>query len=185
MSQRRIKRNSLRLQSGLNLIEILVAALILSVGLLSMAGLQVASLRSVQNATQKQQAAFIVHELLERMRSNRVAALAGNYNIAVSCAAATAPTDCSGTAACSPSEVATYDLRTLQCGDSDATATRSGVSDQLLEGNLSVTCPAGCNTGVTVTMSWRELLTSDDVADTAAGVAADTQLFNLSVDAVI
>ena len=123
-----MKISSLRRQSGLNLIEILVAALILSVGLLSMAGLQVASLRSVQNATQKQQAAFIVHELLERMRSNRQAALDGNYNVAVSCAA-TPPQNCSANTVCSPAQVATYDLYTLQCGENAATTMRSGVND--------------------------------------------------------
>lgn len=179
-----MKISSLQRQSGLNLIEILVAALILSVGLLSMAGLQVASLRSVQNATQKQQAAFIVHELLERMRSNRQAALDGNYNAVVSCAA-TAPMDCSANTVCLPSQLATYDLYTLQCGESAVAATRSGVNDQLLDGELRVNCVAtGCGDGVTVTIDWSELLLSEDAAN-APGSTSDTQSFSLSVDAVI
>ena len=179
-----MKISSLRRQSGLNLIEILVAALILSVGLLSMAGLQVASLRSVQNATQKQQAAFIVHELLERMRSNRQAALDGNYNVAVSCAA-TPPQNCSANTVCSPAQVATYDLYTLQCGENAATTMRSGVNDQLLDGQLQVGCVAtGCDDGVTVTLNWSELLLSEEAAN-VPGSTADTQSFSLSVDAVI
>ncbi len=178
-----MKINALRNQSGFNLIEIMVAALILSVGLLSMAGLQVASLRSVQNATQKQQAAFIVHELLERMRSNRQAALDGNYTAAVSCAS-TAPQDCSGSATCSPAQVAAYDLYTLQCGEG-TTAVRSGANEQLIDGQLNVECMAGdCNSGVRVTINWSELLVSDDV-EIAPGSSSNTQPFSLSVDAVI
>lgn len=176
--------NSLHRQSGLNLIEILVAALILSVGLLSMAGLQVASLRSVQNATQKQQAAFIVHELLERMRSNRQAALDGSYNALVSCAAKP-PLNCSANTVCSPAQLATYDLYTVQCGETSAATMRSGVNDQLLDGQLRVNCVAtGCGDGVTVTLNWSELLLSEEAAN-APGSTSDLQSFSLSVDAVI
>ncbi len=181
-----MKINNLRGQSGFNLIEILVASLILSVGLLSMAGLQVASLRSVQNATQKQQASFIVHELLERMRSNREGALDGHYNTAVSCTGAP-PLDCSASVACASSQVATYDLYTLQCGDGSAANSRSGVNDQLLAGQLAVRClPTGCSDGVRVTVSWNELLTSDDVVAVPGGApVSNTQPFSLSIDAVI
>lgn len=179
-----MKTSSLRRQSGLNLIEILVAALILSVGLLSMAGLQVASLRSVQNATQKQQAAFMVHELLERMRSNRDAALAGDYLASVSCASGSPPQNCSDGTACSPAQMATYDLYTVQCGDANAAATRSGMTDQLLNGQLTVTCPGGgCDSGLTVRMDWAELLVSEDAEAVSNG--DNTQSFTLSVDAVI
>jgi len=181
-----MKTSALHRQAGLNLIEILVAALILSVGLLSMAGLQVARLRSVQNATQKQQAAFMVHELLERMRSNRDAALAGDYGATVSCAGATPPLNCSDATACSPTQLATYDLYTIQCGDNTVSTIRSGVTDQLLDGQLTVSCASGsCSDGVTVSMSWRELLASDDVKDSVTNAEIETQQFDLSVDAVI
>ena len=188
-----MKTRSLHYQSGLNLIEILVAALILSVGLLSLAGLQVASLKSVQNATQKQQAAFMVHELLERMRSNRQAALDGEYNVSdMSCTSV--PQDCSSTdtssTTCSTTQIAAYDLYTVQCGDTSGTATRSGINHQLIDGDLTVTCMDGdCNTGVTVTLDWLERLTSDetdpDEADPDIDHAGRTQAFSLSVNASI
>lgn len=74
-----MKNKSLRRQNGLNLLEVLIAALVLSVGLLGLAGLQVSSLKTAQNASFKQQATFVIYELLERMRSNRQAVLAGDY----------------------------------------------------------------------------------------------------------
>ena len=154
-----------------------------------MAGLQVASLRSVQNATQKQQASFIVHELLERMRSNRTAALVGNYSsgAAISCSASV-PMDCSGSSTCSPSQVAAYDLYTLQCGSDGVNVMYSGTKGKLIDGQLSVSCPAGCDNGVRVEMSWHEMMTSENTAvgtTGAASGASNTEVFNLSVDAVI
>lgn len=166
-----MKTHSIHRQSGLNLVEILVAALILSVGLLSLAGLQVASLKSIQGATQKQQASFMIHELFERMRSNRAAALAGEYNtlsgggsIAVDCSAVVA-TDCGSIAACSTAELAAYDLHTVQCGQSIA-----GVSTGLpiIDASFAVQCsaaPDGCASGVIVTLSWVERLADKNIED--------------------
>ena len=70
-------------QSGLTLIEILVALLILSIGLLGMARLQAASLRANHNAYLRSQAVILAYDAVERMRANRPPALAGSYDIAL------------------------------------------------------------------------------------------------------
>ncbi|NMG63688.1 type IV pilus modification protein PilV [Azoarcus indigens] len=77
-------------QKGVSLIEVLIAVLVLSLGLLGMAGLQFSSLRNNQSATERSMAVILSYSILDRMRANRSAVLAGNYNF--SDAACTAPT---------------------------------------------------------------------------------------------
>ncbi len=57
-------------QRGLSLIEVLVAIVVISLGLLGMAGLQAASLRSSQSALYRAQAAQLADDMAERMRTN-------------------------------------------------------------------------------------------------------------------
>lgn len=56
---------------GFTLIEVLVALLVLSVGLLGIAGLQLTSLRSNHSAYLRSQATILAYDILERMRANR------------------------------------------------------------------------------------------------------------------
>ena len=75
------QRNSVALRArGFTLVESLVAVLVLSIGLLGIAALQVSSLRTNHVAYQRTQATFMAYDLLDRMRANRVAATAGSYN---------------------------------------------------------------------------------------------------------
>ncbi len=68
-------------QQGFTLIEVLVSMVILSIGLLGLAGLQTTGLRNNQSAYFASQAAIYANDMFERMRANRTAALADNYNI--------------------------------------------------------------------------------------------------------
>ena len=68
---------------GFSLIEALVSLVVLSIGLLGVAGLQLASLRSNQGAALRSQATFLAYDIIDRMRANRGAALAGAYDIAL------------------------------------------------------------------------------------------------------
>jgi type IV pilus assembly protein PilV len=61
---------SVHRQSGLSLLEVLVAIVILSLGLLGMAGLQAASLRTSQGSFYRAQAAQYADDMAERMRAN-------------------------------------------------------------------------------------------------------------------
>ena len=74
--------------AGFTLIEVLIAVLLLSIGLLGLAGLQMASLKNNGSAMNRSQATWIAYDVLDRMRANRTAALNGDYDIAL---AATAP----------------------------------------------------------------------------------------------
>lgn len=67
---------------GASLIEILIAVLILSVGVLGLAAMQVRSMRTTISSEQKTQAVILAHYLLDLMRVDRSSAVQGLYNTA-------------------------------------------------------------------------------------------------------
>jgi type IV pilus assembly protein PilV len=67
-------------QSGFTLLEVLVAMLVLSIGLLGLAGLMASSMRNNQSAYHSTQATWLAYDILDRIRANRTGALAGTYN---------------------------------------------------------------------------------------------------------
>lgn len=83
-----------RRQAGLGMIEVLVALVLLSVGLLGLAGLQATAMRVGLGSVQRSQAAQLAQDIIERMRAN--VANAGAYNLALG----DAPPSCAGLAAC-------------------------------------------------------------------------------------
>jgi type IV pilus assembly protein PilV len=68
-------------QSGASLIEVLVAFLLLSFGLLGLSGLQINALKNNQSALQRSQATMLAYFMMDAMRANKDAALAGDYNL--------------------------------------------------------------------------------------------------------
>ena len=72
---------------GASLVEVLVAVLVLSVGLLGLAGMQLRALRGSQSSVQRTQAVFLGQYLLDLMRVDRQSALQGDYNTPASPAA--------------------------------------------------------------------------------------------------
>lgn len=79
-------------QSGFTLLEVLVAMLVLSIGLLGLAGLMASSMRNNQSAYHSTQATWLAYDILDRMRANSTGALAGAYGAAN---ALGAPANCS------------------------------------------------------------------------------------------
>lgn len=68
-------------QRGATLIEILVAVLILSFGMLGMAALQTRALQGNQSSLQRSQAVMLCNYMLDAMRIDRANAQGGFYNI--------------------------------------------------------------------------------------------------------
>jgi type IV pilus assembly protein PilV len=114
---------------GISLIEMLVALLVLSFGLLGLAGLQANSLRNNTSAFYRTQANALAFDIMDRMRGNKNLALANGYDIGIG-AAASSPSGTVNTA----DKIRTLDLhewkrvlRLLPSGDgsvSCASATR-------------------------------------------------------------
>lgn len=71
------------LEQGFTLLEILVAILVLSIGLLGLAGLQATGLQSNHSGYLRSQATIFAYEMADRLRANRSTAVDGNYDIAL------------------------------------------------------------------------------------------------------
>lgn len=80
---------NVRQSAGFSLIEVLVSFLVLSIGVLGMAGLQLNSLKFNQTAAVRSQATFLAYDIADRMRANRVKAKSGNYDISLTASAPT------------------------------------------------------------------------------------------------
>lgn len=98
-------------QHGFSLLEVLVALLVLSIGLLGLAALQTTSLQFNTGSYYRTQATFLAYDILDRMRTNPIKVSAGNYDVTTSTAAAAAKADTTtcGTG-CNTSDLAKYDL---------------------------------------------------------------------------
>lgn len=81
--------NIMRKQNGFSMLEALVTLLIVSLGLLGIAGIIANSLKVNQGAQARSQASWLANDIIDRMRANRTTAEAGAYTLA-SCAAAPA-----------------------------------------------------------------------------------------------
>lgn len=66
---------------GFSLIEVLVAVVVLSLGLLGIIGLQLSSLRNNQSAMARSVAVFQAQSIIDAMRIDRQNAIDGNFNI--------------------------------------------------------------------------------------------------------
>ena len=106
-------------QDGLGMIEVLVAVLVLSIGVIGMAGLQVQALQASTDSSQRTTALMLARSIVGQMRSN-VDAMDdyANAYAGIDCDAG-APQSCSA-AKCSTAQLAVYDAYSLMCGNSGA-----------------------------------------------------------------
>jgi len=82
-----IKKFSLKNQSGFTLLEVLIALLVFSIGLLGLAGLQLTGLKNNHSAQQRTEATVHAYDILDKMRLNRAVAKAGGYDISLAAGA--------------------------------------------------------------------------------------------------
>lgn len=66
---------------GFSLVEVLVAVLVLSIGLLGHAGLQAQSLQYNHSAQMRSQATLLANGIMDALRSQRTASLDGEFDI--------------------------------------------------------------------------------------------------------
>lgn len=91
---------------GFTLLEVLIAIVVLSIGLLGLAGLQAAGLRNNNSAYMRTIATQQVHDIADRMRANPSGVRAGDYDNITNVIPADPGCLVAG---CSPSQMATYD----------------------------------------------------------------------------
>lgn len=170
------------LQRGFSLIEVLVAVLVVSIGLLGVAGMQLVGLKGNQQSFSKNQAANHMQSILEKMRGNPPGVAADGYVFdSTDNYSCTVPsTDCSeSSAVCNSADIATYDIFKAFCGNAGGTV--GGIKGDLSNAELLITCPVDCVTGVTVSLEWDEQLLGKE--GDSSGVKAISR--QLSINTVI
>ena len=104
-----LNSNRKNAQRGFTLIEVLVAVLLMSIGLLGVAAMQINGLRYHQGASTRAYTTALLGEMADRMRANRTGVQAGNYIFNTTTALPADP-DCLNNN-CTPAQQATLDIR--------------------------------------------------------------------------
>lgn len=103
-----------RPQAGATMIEVLVAMLVVSFGVLAVSGLLAAASRFGKTSEYRSVATLLAADITDRMRANRPAVPLGNYEMVDAYTVPTEPpaeaADCADMAACVPAELAAIDL---------------------------------------------------------------------------
>lgn len=135
-------------QKGMTLIEVLVTVVLISVGLLGVAALQITTLKGNQEAYVRSQASELANNILDRLRANQAGFLANEYEV-----------DFNGT--CAAATIACADLIAWQA---EIDRLLPGAASGSAAGRIQRT--AGSNV-VTVTLRWSER--ADKALNEAAG----------------
>ncbi len=149
--------SSLR-QRGFSLLEVLVTLVLLSIGLLGVAALQLNSLRYAATSGGRNQAALFAQEVADRIRANPDIDYSGAIGTAANCYA-------SGT--CTAAQLRASDLADLNARVSNVT--RGGLQN----GRLTITSvPVASGGGYQIKIDWQETAAYDKSASST--VAATT-----------
>ncbi|WP_455366420.1 type IV pilus modification protein PilV [Kaarinaea lacus] len=160
-------------QQGFTIIEVLISVLVISIGLLGMAGLQTTGIQQSHNSYLKTQASMLAYDMADRMRSNLQGVAAGNYN-AVDNGALDLIADepvCAQTDACTASEIADIDI--YQWTSADDTGS---IASTLPSGHGTVSNNAGI---FTITVMWDENRTGQTGTDCEGDPAENLKCFQL------
>lgn len=177
LHQPRLAKANVSNQKGVGIVEALVALVVISFGVLGIAGLQLAGMKHSSSGLARAKAVMVADDLSTRMRMNRTGSKAGDYDgfDTDSFACAAAPTAfCQTTSSevaqsCNAIQIATFDKYSLACGLSDGAARQGGI-DELLPPNsrLSVVCddsPCEEDSSYTITVRWLEVENASSSSD--------------------
>ena len=155
---------------GASLIEVLVSIVIASIGLLALAGVNAASMRYTKMSQYRATATQLASDIGERMRANKAAYVAGNYDFTTDFAGqsstATLPADpnddlCNrADLSCTPAKIAAFDLAQW----------RILVRDQLPQGSAILKRDAAAE-AMDVWVVWRDPAVAD--ADDSPALATE------------
>ena len=170
MTERNNNRAARHRHSGVGMIEVLIAILVFSMGMLALVGMQLAGKRASFEATQRSIATGLARDIIERMRSNpdQLNAYAisniGDPNDPL----ATPDPDCAA-ANCIPSQLADYDLASWE-------SLLVGAEEQLAGNNAGgLVSPRACisnaDGNVTIAIAWRGVISATNPADSNCGNA--------------
>ncbi len=131
---------------GFSLFEVLITVVVVSIGLLGLAGMQFAGLRASNQAQDHTIASHLAQDVVERIRANQAGA---GFYIGANITAGSSATNpnCSGPGGCGPQQMVNFDLFQLwQLIDASGTPVLPNAS-------IDITANAGTNR---VTVIWGE-----------------------------
>lgn len=155
-------------QSGMSLIEVLVAIILIAVGLLGFVGTQLAAAKYNKEASLRSVATVLALEISDRMRSNIAGVKAGDYDRNMAYAAATNPVgmpSCGSTSDCTAATLAQLDISNWQ--------NQLGVA---LPGGAGAIIPSTTMFAKSIVVMWQDksLLDSVSPIDPACASAPNT-----------
>ena len=167
-----------RREEGFTLMEVLISMLVLSVGVLGVAGMQITSLKNLQSSGSFGVAAMMAHDISERMWVNQAQVLAGAYDHDD---APNNPPDCVG-GTCTPAQMADYDINDWQQQISGYTTVDETVVPPVLYHAVGEIAQVGGTPVFVITIFWDDDRSGSDETDTCPPVAeADLDCYQLTV----
>jgi len=154
-------------QSGVGIVEVLVALVVVSLGVLGMASLQLTGMQHSTGGYHRSKALLYAENMATRMRTNRPAIesfLFENIDSAAETCGTRPDPYCQASDAgvaerCDAAELAAFDVFTVSCGDWGAGAAEDGVNGALPNGQLTITCdeaPCLDTSTYTINVAWTE-----------------------------
>ncbi len=157
--------------SGIGILEVLIALVVVSIGILGLAGMQLGGVRVAKGSYNRSQAVLYAETIIAQMRANPQGVADMNYDAldsaSVNCNTQPVPY-CSaypGSPATTPScntaaSKAENDFFAVACGHWTGTKAENGIQDNLPSGTMVIGCddaPA-CTpqSSYTITVSWTE-----------------------------
>ena len=156
--------------AGFTLIEVLVAIVIFSIGLLGIASLQVAGLRFAGGSQHRAVATMQAQNMADRMLANLGGVEDGDYNITGSMPTSYT-TDCNGND-CSSTDLAEYDLVTWNNDNANALPSGDGVVCLDSTPNDGDSSDWACDDSgdvYAIKVEWKERIAGDEDIEDSAG----------------
>ncbi|MGD9841588.1 MAG: type IV pilus modification protein PilV [Steroidobacteraceae bacterium] len=141
---------SINKQSGVGMVEVLVALVVMSVGMLGIASLYVTTLQAKTTSLSRMKAVNLAYDIADRIRANPTAF--ANYVIAPT--DTTTSTDCAS-ASCSAAQIAAADLDQWNTLVNDAITGLPGTVTRSIVQTAAAT--ATTPTVLTINLSWNEV----------------------------
>ncbi|MFK7861739.1 MAG: type IV pilus modification protein PilV [Granulosicoccus sp.] len=155
-------------QQGIGLVEVLVALVVISLGVLGMAGLQLTGMKQSSNGFNRAKAVMLAESMTTRMRINRIGVVDGHYNhfdsLQETCSVLPSPycqaygnNDAQD---CDAAQLAAFDKYSVACGEWNGQAAIGGVAGLMpADTRLQVQCnDATCTaeSSYTLNVTWPE-----------------------------
>lgn len=152
-------------QKGFTLIEVLVAALVLAIGILGLVTTMMIGLKSDQSSYFRSQASAIAYDMADRIRLNREAADAGTYDDLDTNGTIPADPSCtSSTGGCSSAQQAVLDIREWAWNFKKVDNSVASYSPKLPNGRGQIT--RDTSDRYVITISWSETDTANRANNT-------------------